>query len=103
MWYFVRILFDCLTTINSIPSRRMEFIKSTGNYPRLMSYLKTSIKYNLIVIVFSFAIIFLDVNKVDRIILNVIHYLFIFITSLALSTSIRFTTIFISLTRFMKT
>src|SRR6201996_5066114 len=53
-------LLTILTIINSITTRRMDFVKTGGGYPALLSYLSKAIISNLIVVLFSIAELFLD-------------------------------------------
>lgn len=90
-------LLTILTIINTINTRRMQFVKDSGNFNRLVDFLNVSIKANITVIVSSFLVIFLNRDKVIPCVLSVIDNLFIFTSLFAIFLTIRFAIIFIEL------
>lgn len=89
-----------MTIINSIETRRMEFIRSRGLYPRLMKYLNESIKFNAVLIALSFVVKYVEHRSVIWLQLcgyNIVDYSYLFLLNLTLLLSLRFTNIFVSL------
>lgn len=95
-----------LTIINAIETRRMEFIRSAGLFPRLLKYLNQSIRFNIVLIASSFLIKYLEhrifnwANFKGR---NIFDYLYISVFILCLLISIRFINIFVRLLTDVKT
>ncbi|PSL42797.1 hypothetical protein CLV51_11013 [Chitinophaga niastensis] len=89
-----------LTLLNSIESRRMQFVKDAGMMPRVLEYLRKAINYNIGLIAFSFIVKFIEhrtpwyfyVNEV-----NIIDLLYLYLFSYTVLLSFRFTQIFVSL------
>jgi hypothetical protein len=84
--------------INSINSRRMQFIRDTNNLRRLNNYLHRAIRSNILLFAFSFFIMILgnflfNYGFIHRIVSLV--YIFTFLYSLLLS--VRFVFIFVGL------
>lgn len=87
-----------LTIINSIDTRRMRFVRQMDGYPRLMSYLRSSINYNIILLATSFLVKYISHRQLlnfDGV--NIIDNLYIFLFIYTILLSFRFTRIFISL------
>lgn len=90
-------LLTILTIINTISTRRMQFVKDAGKYPTLVSFLNQAIFANISIIIFCFLFFFLDSNKINVASIKVIDYCFIFIAILNILLTVRFAIIFISL------
>jgi hypothetical protein len=89
-----------LTIINSIETRRMDFVRSKGLYPTLIKYLNQSIRYNAILIASSFLVKYIDhrSNKWLQVFgCNIVDYLYLYSLILTLMISLRFTNIFVRL------
>jgi hypothetical protein len=90
-------LLTILTIINTINTRRMQFVKDSGHFPRLVSFLNWAIKANILVVITSFLVIFLDRGKIDLKYMNYYDLSFIFISLFAIFLTVRFAAIFIKL------
>jgi len=89
-----------LTIVNSIDTRRMRFIKSANLFPRLMRYLNHAIKYNVILIAFSFIVKYVEHRNFAILVIhgrNIVDYFYLFCFMFALLISIRFINIFVHL------
>ncbi len=90
-------LLTILTIINSIETRRMRFIRESGNYSTLMGYLKIALTSNIICISSYFIYpIILSIGVLGYY-KNLIYSVAIFIVSFAWLVNIRFASIFIKL------
>lgn len=96
-------LLTILTIINTINTRRMQFVKDSGHFERLVSFLNVSIKGNILVIVVSFLAIFLNRDKINNNVFRFVDFGFIFITLFAIFLTVRFAIIFIQLLTDKKT
>lgn len=88
-----------LTIINSVETRRMEWVRSEGLFPRLIKYLNQSIRFNTILLAFSFLIKYIEhrygwLSIAGR---NILDYVFIFFLMWTLLVSLRFTNVFVRL------
>jgi len=90
-------LLTILTIINTISTRRMQFIKDAGYYPKLVSYLNKAILANIAVIGYSFIQFFLKRDKINLTSLEIFDYIFIFLTVFNILLTTRFAYIFIQL------
>lgn len=90
-------LLTILTVVNTIDTRRMQFIKSAGRFDDLMFFLKNAIYSNLIVIAICLFSLFINRSSVQVVFLLVVDYLFFFLLFLALTYTLRFTIIFMKL------
>lgn len=93
-------LLTILTIINSIDTRRMQFVRDMGGFPRLIQYLRQAISSNLALIAGSFIIKYVEHRKYSFLYFlgcNVLDYLYLFVFVFAMLLSLRFTKIFISL------
>ncbi|MBS0646417.1 MAG: hypothetical protein JSR97_07470 [Verrucomicrobia bacterium] len=90
-------LLTILTIVNTINTRRMQFVKDSGHFERLLNFLNVSIKANIVVIVLSFLVIFLNRDKISDTVFRYIDFCFIFITLFAIFLTVRFAIIFIQL------
>lgn len=89
---FLGFLLTIISVVSTVTSRRMKFVKDSGNYPRLMNYLNRAIYLNIIVVTVSFG---LTIFK--SLLINVSWYAFIalaFAVTYALLASVRFSFIF---------
>lgn len=90
-------LLTILTIINTISTRRMQFVKESGGYPVLLSYLSKAIIANIAVVLFSFVELFLDRSKINCTVTMVADYCFIFVALFSIMLTTRFAIIFIQL------
>lgn len=90
-------LLTILTVIHTISTRRMQWVKDFGAFPRLMGYLSKSITSNMGIILFSLIELFIQRNSINPIVLSLIDYGFIFLSFLALLLTTRFAMIFVGL------
>jgi hypothetical protein len=89
-----------LTLINSIDTRRMNFVRSAGAYPRLIAYLNQSIRTNVVLIALSFIVKYVEHRSVPWLLFkgyNILDYGFLFLLIVTLLISVRFINIFVSL------
>lgn len=87
-----------LTIINSIDTRRMRFVRQMDGYQRLMSYLRSSINYNIILLAASFLVKYISHRQVLNVYgANIIDNAYIFLFVYTILLSFRFTRIFITL------
>jgi len=96
-------LLTIYTIINSINTRRMQFVKDSGNFERLISFLNAPIYTNIIVTIAAFVISFINRSQVENRLLMTIDIIFIFITIFSILLSVRFAMIFIRLLADKKT
>lgn len=90
-------LLTILTIINSIETRRMRFIKESGNYKTLLRYLKTALLSNIFCISVCFITPILISLKTFSDYTNLIYSVTIFIVAFTWLANIRFSGIFIRL------
>jgi hypothetical protein len=90
-------LLTILTVIHTINTRRMQWVKDFGAYPRLMGYLSRAITSNIGIILFSLVELFIERNAINHMVLNSIDYGFIFLSFFALLLTTRFALIFVGL------
>lgn len=86
-----------LTIINSVETRRMDWVRSEGLFPRLIKYLQQSIRFNAILLAFSFFIKYIEHRWLFVAGRNILDYIFIFFLVLTLLISLRFTNVFVRL------
>lgn len=87
-----------LTIISSINTRRIRFLRDSGiGYQSLMKYLHHAIVMNMINIACSILILVLNINSISTFNILLLIYLYFFILTCAMLTSMRFAIIFIKL------
>ena len=89
-----------LTLLNSIETRRMQFVRSGGLYPRLIKYLNQAIRFNMFLIALSFIVKYVEHRKEVWLQLkgyNILDYGFLFDLIFTLLISLRFINIFVRL------
>lgn len=89
-----------LTLIKSITTRRMSFVVDGGGLPLLLMYLKHAIQYNIILLLSSFIIKYVEHRASPMLYikeLNIVDSAYVFIFILTIFISIRFTQLFVSL------
>ncbi len=90
-------LLTITTIMNTIHTRRMAFIKETGNYPVLHNYLKIAIILNIVTISLVIVTPFVSALKPTGIALNITYSTQLFIILWNWFANIRFTIVFIKL------
>lgn len=90
-------LLTILTIINSIETRRMKFIRESGNFPLLNHYLKVGILTNIISISLSFILPILSSIKEIAQNKGMLYTCVVFIVSFTWLINIRFSIIFVKL------
>lgn len=96
----IGFLLTILTLINTITSRRMQFIKDSGAFPRLLGFLRKAIVLNLWLIAFSFLEKYINPSKFKIAWIKneySIDYCFFFFFLWTMLASYRFTKIFVTL------
>ncbi|HEY4061197.1 MAG TPA: hypothetical protein VGM30_04815 [Puia sp.] len=89
-----------LTLVNSIETRRMDFVRSGGLYPRLLKYLNQSIRANMVLIALSFIVKYIEHRTqlwLQYKSYNILDYAFVFFLLFTLLVSVRFINVFVHL------
>jgi len=90
-------LLTIITIIGSIETKKMKYVRQTGNYKRLQKYLHHALYSNIALLVISFLMSIIDQSCFIDIIKIILSYILISISVLTLALSIRFTLIIINL------
>jgi hypothetical protein len=94
---FLGFLLTIITIIGSISTRKMQFVKQSGNYPRLLNYLTRAFYGNIGLLLVSFFVLTYQEMKISIIIPKSFTMLLLFLSLYVLLLSIRFSIVFIQL------
>lgn len=89
---FLGFLLTIISVMSTVASRRMRFVKQSGNYPRLVKYLKRAIYLNIAVVIVSFVL-----TMIQNLLVLFSSYAFVafsFLVSYMVFVSVRFSIIF---------
>lgn len=90
-------LLTIITIIGSIETRKMKFVKQTGNYKTLQKYLHCALYSSLALLVFSFTLSVFDQSYLSDYLKDIRSYILIGLSVFTVALSVRFSLIIIKL------